>query len=478
MSTQSDPLRQKIRRAYYWNSVSLVLRQLLSFGVAVLLARLLDPKDFGLLGLAAVFLEILVYLQDLGIGNVVTYYKDNEEEYPFYSAISLAVAAGFTVLVFFSAPWLASFYREARLAPILRVISVSFLLAGLRRVSIGVLNKRMDFRTIALIDTVGSTAGALIAVVMALSGYGVWSLVANNLVPGVIATAVALWLVPVRPSLKKNRQALKRIREYGVPATLSNLAWQLYDKADFLIVGKVLGAEALGAYMLAFRLATLVNEKFGSIVSGVSFPALSAMEHDRPRVIRHWFSLMRHLSLVSFPLLAALAVNAEDAVRVVYGAKWSQAVAPLRFLCIVGCLRTLTPICCALANAQGRVDINLRYTVANCLTLPPFLYLGARFGGLRGASLAWFCVFPPVCLYLFHAVCRQVGVSQREFLANLRLPLLSSAVAAAVMLTLYPWFQPGLVRLVVVGGLGGVIWLAVVLRERDTLEELKRSLFR
>jgi O-antigen/teichoic acid export membrane protein len=474
MPIESNSPKNTVWTGYAWNAGLLVFRQVLTFGVTVVVARLLHPRDFGLFALAAVTVGIIGVVQDLGVARVVVYYRDNDADYPFYSTVSIAMSALLAVLAILAAPLVSAFYSEPRLTLLLQVASLSILLSGARLVSVAVLNKDMNFRAVSIMEGGGAALGAACVLALVLAGCGVWSLLANLLAPGAVATAAALWLVPLRLRLRGEHRALRRLWSYGLPLGASSVLWQLYDNADFLVVGKLLGAAPLGAYTLAFHLATIVNQKLVSIVSSVTFPALAAIQGERDRVVDHWFALMRHLSLMSFPLLMMLAVGADDVVAVVYGAKWAAAVLPLRFLCAVGCLRTLTPFCTMVASAQGRADINLKYSLLNCLLLPPGFYVGCRMAGLLGVALAWAFLFPVVCVGMFWLVCRQLRVPFRDFAANLRVPVATALLAGVAMLLMRPLFNPGLLRLLVVGTTGAAVSLGFLLVEGRLIKELWR----
>lgn len=457
-----------LRRAYLWNAIGMFARNVLGFGISVMLARLLSPRDFGLMTLAAVFVEVASSLQDLGLRNVVIYYKENENELPTYTTISTGFGLALTLLGWLAAPFVAAFYNEPRLVALFRVTCLSFLIGGIRAVSSGILTKRMEFKTLTLAESASTLSGALIALALALLGCGVWSLVANLVATAAIGAAIILWIVPPRFTLRPQWAAWKKVRRYGLQSMFSSVLWRVYDQSDFMVIGRTLGSNPLGVYSLAFRLATLVNEKIGAIVSGVSFPALSSLRSDRERVIGHWFALMRLLSMVCFPVLAMLAVAADDFVQVVYGVKWSGAIMPLRILCVVGVLRTLTPVSLGLTSAQGRADVNLKYALINTVLLPIAFVGGSLAWGLTGVALAWALIFPLSCAYLFRAATTQVGVSFRAFARNLRFPVFAALASVPPMLLVRALLSPGIERLFVEVGAGCCACGAVMLMNRET----------
>ena len=185
-----------IRSAYVWASAGNITKAAVTFWLSVVLARLLQPSDYGLIGVAVALIEILLVIQDAGFGNAVVYFDEKPESLPTYFSLTIASSTLLALLLFVTAPLLASFYSMPQLTWVIRVMSVSLVLGGLRSVSLGLLSKRLRFRAIATIETISGLTGGLIAVTLAGKGAGVWSLVANMLVGGALQTLMICWLEP------------------------------------------------------------------------------------------------------------------------------------------------------------------------------------------------------------------------------------------------------------------------------------------
>jgi PST family polysaccharide transporter len=208
------------------------------------------------------------------------------------------------------------------------------------------------------------------------------------------------------------------------------------------------------------------------LVSRVSFPAFAAMQADRDETVGHWLAVTRKSALISFPLLALLALEARDFVAVVLSPKWLPVVAPLRLLCVVGAIRVLTPIVINLLPALGRSDLAFRYTLVNITVMPLSFYLGCRMGGITGVGWAWVLVFPFIAFGLIGKALTLTGVSWRVYLRNLQTPVIGTLLAAAAMLPCLYLLPGGLLRLVLSCAAGAVAYIACFLLTQGRVERV------
>jgi O-antigen/teichoic acid export membrane protein len=375
------------------------------------------------------------------------------------------------VAMFAAAPLIAGLYENPALIPITQWLSLTLLFGGLKSVSQGLLTRDLLFRRLVVMESACGLFAAGLAVYLAFQGFGVWSLVTNLVLSTFLQMLIAWWYVPPRFTLRPEIDVVKNVLRWGTPVTGSALLFKFYDNADYLVVGKVLGKESLGFYTLAFRLATIVNEKLGAIISRVSFPTFAAMQENRRGAVRHWLSITRKSALISFPVLTILAVNAPDIVSVILGEKWLTSVGPLRLLCIVGFLRAIVPVTNNLLAATGRTDMTFQYTLMNATLMPAAFYAGCKLGGIVGVGIAWIVVFPFICAFQLHRSLRLFDVTWREYLRNLRDPLLLSISSCIPMLLVLAAMSGGLARLVVSSALTGAI-LAVALAFTPEGEQL------
>jgi PST family polysaccharide transporter len=420
----------------------------------------------------------LLYFQDLGFGDAVVHFNEDESTLPTCYTVTVLMGVLLTVILIAAAPLVALFFREPRLTAILRVLSVSLLLSALQSVSKGLMVKTFRFRELTLRDLFSTTVGATTGVIMALLGYGVWSLVANLVLWNFLQTALVLYMVPPRFTLHIKRDVLRRMLNYGLPLTSSALLFQFYDNADFLIVGRKLGSDALGLYGMAFRWATMANEKVGVVVNQVAFPSFAAMQDDTERVREHWFAVSRRVLLLIFPILAFLFVNCEDAILLLPGKKWLPAVVSLRYLCAVGVLRSLVSVIGRIFSALGRTKLQFQFAIANLLVMPAAFWVGCRLGGFNGVAKAWCLAYPVLFVYTLVQVHGVVPFSFRAYFLNLKLPAFTAVSCALVMFAAGWPLESPILRLSVRSVVGGATFVTFLLVGDGELRQRAMALIR
>lgn len=454
-------LQSRIRHAYFWTIIGNTTRYAATLGISLLLARLLKPEDYGLIGMIIVFTELLGSILDSCVGPAVVHFDERNagEERSTYFTASLILGALFTVLLLAGAPLIARFYREPRLIPLLRVMSVLMLVSSVKTVSGGILTRELRFRELSYSDIFASLAAGVVAIVMASRGFGVWSLVANQFL-FILLTAVAYgWWVRPQFRLPLNREITSRLWRYGAPLTGSSLLFKFYDNADYLVVGRVLGSEALGFYSVAFRLAMLINERISSVINRVAFPSFANLKDDTPKVIGHWFAVSKRVTLLTFPLLVWLGFNAQDFILVALGARWLPAALPLQFLCVMTAVKILTNIVGQVLIAVGYPAVAFRYDLLNAIALPVAFLVGCKMGGLLGVGIAWCTVFPLLRFLFLLGAKRQLHFSLRAYARNMFDPMMVSVACGLLMAPVAWMLQSGWIRL----GVRSLLWLAAVL---------------
>jgi PST family polysaccharide transporter len=465
-----------IRSAYVWASAGNITKAAVTFWLSVVLARLLQPSDYGLIGVAVALIEILLVIQDAGFGNAVVYFDENPEALPTYFSLTIVTSAVLALLLFVAAPALAWFYSMPQLTWVIRVMAFSLVLGGLRSVSLGLVSKRLRFREIAAIETISGLIAGVTAVILAWRGAGVWSLVANMVVGSVLQTALTCSLEPVKLTTRPDRSVVRRVLRWGGPFTGTRILFQLYLNSDSLIVAKILGQTPLGHYSYGLRLARFLGERIFSIVNRASFPSFASLKNDKGHLIHHWFTLTQLLALIGFPAMLALAMNARDFVGVVLGEKWLPAVIPLQLLCISEAVRSIQTVLPPLLSSQGRPDLPLRYTAISLTALPVSFAAACLAGQLRGVAIVWCTVYPLLVLYLLNHALKVTGASFSAYFRNLRWPLFVTGCSAAAMLPFDFLMNPGLTRLVARSAAGGVCFIAVMSRVPIIQREVRKLL--
>jgi O-antigen/teichoic acid export membrane protein len=409
-----------------WRAASSVLQAALQFGITIALARLLPPRDFGLAALGAVIVGLATGLLDLGLGAALVQVQPLSERY-IRASFTFAVATGavLSVAVFASAPWMGVLLRNEMLPPVLRVEAPLFLLAGLGVTARALLQRRLAFKQIGLIELASYVLGyALTSIVLALMGYGVWSLVAGAVVQSLMANLLVLRTVrhtlrPLRPG-REVRQLLR----FGSGGTLNSGFGQVALYGDNLIVGRYLGTQALGLYARAFSLMILPVGQVGNTIFSVLFPSLSKLREDPKKFANAYLMSVALITLIIAPVMAGMVVAAPHLISGLYGPAWAAATTPLQIFCAVGLFRVAVLPAGAVNLAAGQVYGELRRQIVYAA----WVLLGALAGtpwGVSGVAVG-------VATAILYKYVAMVGLSLR--LSQLRWGEICKAQAPGVFL--------------------------------------------
>ena len=366
-----------------WQSISYVGGKLLVLVSTAILARLLTPSDFGLVALALVFVMYAEVVADLGVAQALIYLP-RRRSYADAAVVLSAVWSMTLVLVaLVSAPAVASFFGRPDVTPIFRVLSLSLLLNGIGQVPDALLRRDLRFRTQIAGNLARAAVQGIASVALAVAGLGPWAIVLGQLA-GEAAWALVLWvLVDYRPRRGFHRLVRSDVKElvgYGAPAAGNALVLSLVFNVDYLIVGRRLGAQALGYYTLAFRIPQMLIIQVFYILSTVTFPLYARVRESSER-LRSGYLLAVELQ-AAYGVIAgvALAVTAADLVPLVFGEGWAPSIVPLRALALYAMFRSLGIGGVDLLKAVGRPGLAFRLSLARLAVVAPLLWVLAGRG--------------------------------------------------------------------------------------------------
>jgi PST family polysaccharide transporter len=467
-------LRIHTIRGLFWSAVQRTGGQAISLVAFIVLSRLLPPSAFGLLALANAYLLVGLLLIEQGVNQALIQRADVSPEHldaAFLLSVSISIILVLvTVLV---AEPLASLFQEPMLAPVLRVLTLSFVFSGLRATQTALLQRRMQFRELALRTTVAETLGGGVGVAMALAGFGVWSLVGQALGRG-LAGVVVLWRVSEwRPRFRFSQRPLRELTSFGMPVLADRMANLVQGKSDDMIVGLVLGATALGYYSVGYRLLTYVMQLMSGTVQSVALPVLSRLQEDLGRLRRVFLMMQGYLALAAFPVFVGLALVAADLVPLLFGPKWAPSIPVMQVLALAGAAKTLPVTTATLLVALGRPGLQLRI---NLLTTVLAVLGFALFVRQGIVAVAFVHLGVNVLLAPLHAIVahRTTGARFGEYFETIRAPLLGALAMAAVLLAVGQ-LDPGQMSSVIWIGLNVLLGAAVYL---GTTCALDRASFR
>ncbi len=439
-SAEREKADQRLVQSIAWTGAMRWLSQVLTWAITLMVARILTPEDYGLVGMAAVFFGLVNLVNDFGLSTAIVVVRDLDGRQVAHIN-GLAVIIGvFSCATFCAlAVPIGAFYGVDALPPIVVVMSLSFLITAFRGIPQGMLEKNLRFKRIALINGFTAIATAVSTLVMAVSGFGYWALVLANLVTALSSTVLMFASRPTRIAWPRF-SALRAATAISIHVTFGRLAWFVWSNADYVVAGKVLGETALGFYSFAFMLASLPVDKISSIVTKVSTAFMSAVQTEPADLRRYLLSLTEGLALVAFPLAWGLALVAEDFVPLLLGDKWLGLIPPLQILAFYASVRAVDPVLAPVLNVTGQTRFGMQMSILFAVILPIGFIVGSRWG-VVGIAGAWVALHPLFMGSLLWRVTRVIDLRFRTYFGA-TWPAFSSACLMAIAVVLVgriPW---------------------------------------
>jgi O-antigen/teichoic acid export membrane protein len=477
--TDEPSLRAKMTRGFLWKLASQIVDQGGRTLMAVILARMLTPSEYGLAGMAFVFTGIALIFTDRSLGSALVQrvaITERDRSTVFWTTTAGGIAIA--VASYAVAPAIGNFFSEPEVTSLFRVVAFTFVLTALSATQVALLTRDLSFRALELREMAGGLARIATAITMAVMGFGAWSIVGGSVAAAAVSL-VMLWTASSwRPSFIFSIASLCDLGSYGIKALGSRLFIYVTENADNLLVGKYLGSAALGIYSLAYNAMLSPLARIVGPVAQVLFPALSRIQTDTDRVVSTWLRTTAATAAIMFPAFTGIAIVAPDLVSVVFGDKWNAAVPVLQLLCIGGLATTLQALNLSVLQARNRPGTYLRFNILNTAASIAGFAVGLHWGvvGVAASVGVVRAGLLPLNAWLS---CRVVAVSLATYFGTFRkiaeTTLLMAAGVLAVRSALDgPGFSPAL-RLVLEMATGAFIYGAIlIVRERALIAEVRR----
>lgn len=469
-------LKKQAVSSVKWTSVAQVLQQVAQFATSVVLARLLLPADFGLVAMASVVIGFIAIFKDLGTSAAVIQRKDLSEG--LLSSIfwmNAAIGILFMIGLSLAAPLVAMFYREPRVVPLVRALSFVFFVSSLSILQKALLERNLAFRTLAKIETGVMLVSSIAGIGAALLGAGVWSLVLRSVAEGVLSTLLLAIFAHYRPKLIFKWQELKSVAGYSLNLTGFNIANYFTRNADYLLIGRFLGAQDLGYYTLAYRLMLFPLQNISNVIGRVMFPVFSQIQEQNERFRRTYLNVTASIAFVSFPLMFGLFGLSEPFVLTVFGANWKPVATLLLVLAPVGLLQSVGTTVGGIYQAKGRTDWMLQWGLGSGLITVLAFAIGLHWG-IVGVASAYF-IIDVLIFYPSYAIpFRLIDLKVRTLIATLTRPFLCGMLMLLFLAVLRPPLQAragDLVLLAVAVPSGAILYFVCSwLFNRETMETI------
>lgn len=359
-----ESLKNKAVKGVGWSFLDNIAGQGITFLVGLVLARILSPAEFGILGMITIFIAISNSIIDSGFSNALIRKTDAKEiDYNTVFFFNLALSTLLYTILFIASPAISRFFKEPQLVEITRVMGLLLFINALAIIQRTLLVKRVDFKTQTKVSIIASAGSAFVGIGMALMGYGVWSLVGQQLSRQFLNT-LFLWVFNTwRPALEFSIQSFKELFGFGSKLLLSGLLNTLYNNIYYIIIGRFYSAAQLGQYTRAEQFNMIFSSNLTSVVQRVSYPVLSSIQNEPERLREAYRKVIKSTMLITFACMLGLAATAKPVILILIGEKWLVAVKYLQIICFSGMLYPLHAINLNILQVKGRSDLFLKLEI-------------------------------------------------------------------------------------------------------------------
>jgi PST family polysaccharide transporter len=418
MAEPTTPLAERVRKALGWRFLAKFCAFGLRLVVLVVLARLVSVDGFGLVAQAMIVTGLAALVSEIGMGPALVQRRELTETH-IRVAFTVSLLSGLALMaaIWFGAPLAAAAFRSPAVVPVLRLISSTCLFTALGATASSLLQRQLAFRALFGVEFTSYFLGyGVVGVTLAVCGYGVWALGWAPVAEALLRAGLlyATYPHPVRPSLA--RAEARQLFHFGAGMTLSRLANYAALTGEKFVVGRQLGAVALGLYSRAYQLMTLPMSEFSEVVGAVLFPAYAEIQNEPARLRRAALVTISLSALAVFPMLAVLAIAAPELVVGILGPMWAGAVVPLQILCLGGAFRAIYSLGDSVARAKGAVYAKTWRHAVSALCVVGGSLLGCRWG-IAGVAVGVVGALAVMYLLMAQLTVRLSGAGWAAFFA-------------------------------------------------------------
>jgi PST family polysaccharide transporter len=464
-------------RAIAWNAAAKWITQILSWAATIVVARLLTPSDYGLVGMAGIYLGLAGLIGQAGIGDAILALRDlTRRQIAELNTVALLAGVALVGVSYAMASPLAIFFSAPHLRLVVIISASTYIINALQVVPSALLQKELRFKLLSILESVRTLVQVLVTIGLALLGFSYWSLVWGTVVGTAATTALMLFARPYSFAWPTFR-GLRRELRFSGHLMASSIGWYIYSNADFLVAGRLLGASLLGDYTVAWTISSAPIEKVGNLITRVTPAFFAAVQHDMVELRRYVLRLTEVLSYVTVPASIGIALLADLIVPVVLGPKWIGVIGPLRLLGIFVAYRSLNTIPGRVLTAIGDTGFVMWTTLAAAVIMPASFFVGSRWG-TNGIAAAWVVMYPVITIPVYWRMFRRIGMTASEYISSV-LPAVNASLLMTVAVLFSRWTTSALsspVRLSILVVVGVLTYGATLLAfYRQRVKRLLRA---
>lgn len=411
-----ENLREKTVKAMSFDMLGRFSRQGVGFVLTLILARLLNPKDFGLLAMANVVIAISSVLSDMGLSSALVQRKElSDAHYGSVFYLNFFIGIIFTVILFMSAGMIADFYEQGQIKTLIRVLSFTFIINSFCNVRRAWLRKHLQYYTLTASSVISMIFGGIIGVIMAFMGYGVWSLLAQTMVSAIVANIYIYIYTEWKPKLIFVQSSFLELWKYSAHMFLSTVVDRVYTQLDNLVIGKLFSPVILGHYFRAKSFNSLIQDYTSSSWLAVLFPVLSAVQFEKERFEKIVYRAFHLLCLVTFVSLGIFYLGSKELIIILFSAKWLPALEYYKIMALSGFVYPLSALLVNILSSKGNSKTYLRLEILKKTLFLLNMVVGFHYGILQ--FLYGLLFFNFIALYLnIYFAAKEMEVSPNWFL--------------------------------------------------------------
>ncbi|MDF5711677.1 MAG: MOP flippase family protein [Nostoc sp. S4] len=369
---ESSNFRQKALEGVFWSAIQNWGRQAIAFVVFAILARLLGPETFGLVASASIFLAFIGIFLDQGFSVAIIQRKELETEHldtAFWTNVGIGLLM--TIVSIAGAGLVANFFSQPQLTPVIRWLSLSFVIITLSSTQEAIFQRNLDFKPLAIRELIAVCVGGVVGVVMAFMGFGIWSLVSQQLTNGLVQILVLWSASNWRPRFKFSPKHFKELFTFGINVLGTQILNFVNRRSDDLLISYFLGPVALGYYSVAYRLLIIITQLLTGVTNQVAMPAFSRLQQEPEKLKSAFYKVTQLTSLISFPAFLGMAALAPELVRVLFGEQWLPSIPVMQVLAFIGIVHSVSYFNGTVLTAMGKpfwkLRLNFMHSIANVI---------------------------------------------------------------------------------------------------------------
>ena len=422
-------------RGVFWTYLSFYLGKLLVLVSTVILARLLTKSDFGVVSFALLLIGFLEMINNAGISSALIYYQDDERAVSTAFWLDLGVGILMFAGTWLVAPLAASYFDDPRVVELVRIFAFLFLISSLEDVPKALLTRELSFGVKFIPDTLQAVTKGFIAILGAVMGLGVWSLVIAHIC-GALVSMITFWrIVPWRPRFEVSNEWIRSIFSYGGGIVATNILSYILVNIDYLFVGFFLGATALGVYTIAFRIPDLLIVQFCSLVGKVIFPVYAKMKNNPDTLNKAFLMTMSYVSIITIPIGLGLMLIAEPLILTLFTDKWSDAIPVVRAIALYALFLSLAYNATHVYKARAEISLMTKISALRATILIPALWwASSQLGTIE--AVGWTHALVAFIGGAFNLVvaARIMNTSLRSVIATLRPAIIAGGLMSVMVL--------------------------------------------